>query len=102
VQRGIGRWKYHRDSKNAVSKWMLGGRSWVTKRDKDDAVVVGVNGERIGDFYGAVHEAKRFVECMTPESPNCWLKMSDPAHENAINNTESPHPGSMQRMVRPL
>lgn len=73
LERVVRRWKYHRDSKTGVSKWMLDGRSWVTKRDNDDAVIVGANGERLGDFYGTVHEAKRFVECMTPEAPNTRL-----------------------------
>ena len=36
-------WKYHRDSRASVSKWVL-GNSWVTKYDKEEYCRIGLRG----------------------------------------------------------
>ena len=58
-----GGWTYFRDSKWKVSKWVIGS-SWVTKWDNRDYYVIGIKGQRVGDFYGTTHEAKKYVERM--------------------------------------
>jgi len=62
-------WKYHRDSRNGVSKWVL-GNSWVTKWDKQRFCIIGILGERTDWKVGRPKAAREAIECVLGESPN--------------------------------
>jgi hypothetical protein len=63
------RWKYHRDSRNGVSKWVL-GNSWVTKWDKQCFCIIGILGERTDWKVDRPKAAREAIDCALGESPN--------------------------------
>lgn len=70
LQRMVGRrWKYHRDSRNGVSKWVL-GNSWVTKWDKQRFCLIGILGARTDLQVDRPKAAREAIECALGKSPN--------------------------------
>lgn len=70
MKRIVGRrWKYHRDTRNGVSKWVF-GNSWITKWDKQRFCIIGILGERTDWKVDRPKAAREAIECALGESPN--------------------------------